>query len=217
MILAVAGEKGGVGKTTIATNITIIKLHEEQLHNDILLIDTDIQKTASYFCALRDEQNISPRTPSVQKQGKEVRTEVNALREKYKDIIIDAGGRDSPELRASLLVADKVLFPLRPSQFDLWTLDRLNSLVDTAREINPSLDAAVVMNQTSPNPGVKELDKAIELIENFDELRVLKTHVCERIVFRRAAEKGLSVTEYKPKDAQAIKEIMNLYEDIYYE
>jgi chromosome partitioning protein len=128
MIILLGGEKGGTGKTTIATNLAGMR------NNNLLLIDTDKQSTASYWCSLRDEGGVYPRVASVQKFDKSVRSECQHLKTKYDDIILDAGGRDSSELRNGLLVADKAIFPLQPSCFDLWTLDRLNTLVETAQQ-----------------------------------------------------------------------------------
>ena len=212
MIILIGGEKGGPGKTTIAINLAVMKTKESE---DLLLIDTDKQPTASYWCSLREDHQIEPRIASIQKFEKAVRTETLALREKYNDIIIDAGGRDSPELRSALLVAEKAIFPLRPSQFDLWTLGRMNTLVETAREFNPNLKAFIVINQASPNPAVKEVEEAKELIKEFGNLKLLKTHLCERIAYRRAAIHGMAVTEYKPEDNKAIEEMVNLYEEIF--
>ena len=212
MIILIGGEKGGPGKTTIATNLATIRTKKT---GDLLLIDTDKQPTASYWCSLREDQDVKPRINSVQKFDKSVRTEAMALKEKYEDIIIDAGGRDSPELRSALLVADKAIFPLRPSQFDLWTLGRMNILVEEAREYNEGLRAYIVINQASPNPAVKEVEEAKELIKEFNNLTLLKSHICERISFRRAAIQGMAVTEYKPEDPKAIEEITSLYEEIF--
>lgn len=213
MIILIGGEKGGPGKTTIATNLAAMRTKRSE---DLLLIDTDKQPTASYWCSLREDHQIEPRVASIQKFEKSVRTETLALKEKYRDIIIDAGGRDSPELRGALLVAEKAIFPLRPSQFDLWTLGRMNTLVETAIEFNPNLKAFIVINQASPNPAVKEVEEAKELIQEFSNLTLLKTHLCERISYRRAAIQGMSVSEYKPEDSKAIEEIVNLYEEIFH-
>lgn len=214
MILLVGGEKGGPGKTTLAVNLATIRT---QATSDLLLIDTDKQPTASYWCTLREDNQISPRISSVQKFEKSVRTEIIALKEKYKDIIIDAGGRDSPELRGALLVADIAVFPLRPSQFDLWTLGRLNTLVETASQVNDTLKAFVVINQASPNPAVKEVEESKEVLSEFPNIKLLQTHICERISFRRAAIHGMAVTEYKPEDSRAIEEILSLYGELYNE
>ena len=144
MIILFGGEKGGAGKTTLATNIAALRTINQP---ETLLIDTDRQSTASFWCSVREEKNISPRVTSIQKYERAVRTEISELNKKFQDIIVDAGGRDSPELRGSLLVSDKAIFPLRPSQFDLWTLGRLNLLVETAREINEKLPDSYKRNK----------------------------------------------------------------------
>ena len=213
MIILIGGEKGGPGKTTLATNMAAIRTKEIE---DVLLVDTDRQPTSSYWCSLREDKGISPRVSSIQKYDKSVRTEILELKKKFTDIIIDAGGRDSPELRGSLLVCDKAIFPLRPSQFDLWTLGRLNILVETAMEINEGLKSYIVINQSSPNPAVKEAEEMKEFLREFKNIKLLETVVCERIALRRAALNGMAVTEYKPEDNRANEEMLNLYKEIFY-
>ncbi|MCC8371134.1 MAG: hypothetical protein LN566_07500 [Rickettsia endosymbiont of Stiretrus anchorago] len=71
------------------------------------------------------------------------------------------------------------------------------------------------MNLASPNPVVKEIAEMKELIKEFKSLNMLKTNIYERIVYRRAALGGMSVSEYKPEDHKAIQEINNLYNEIY--
>ena len=214
MILLIGGEKGGPGKTTIATNLAAMRTDNIE---DVLLVDTDRQPTSSYWCSLREDNGIFPRVASIQKYDKSVRTEVLELMKKYTDIIIDAGGRDSPELRGALLVCDKAIFPLRPSQFDLWTLGRLRNLVETASEINEKLKAYILINQASPNPAVKEADEMKQFLnsELFSNMKLLDSVLCERISYRRAALSGMAVVEYKPEDPKAVKEIKNLYEEIF--
>jgi chromosome partitioning protein len=212
MIVLIGGEKGGPGKTTLATNLAAMRT---QITNDLLLIDTDKQLTASFWCSTREDNNISPRISSIQKFDKAVRTETLYLHKKFQDIIIDAGGRDSPELRGSLLVADKAIFPLRPSQFDLWTLGRLNTLVDTVLDINNKLQAYIILNQVSTNPNVKEAEEAKSFIHEFPNLKLLNMIISERIIFRRAAIQGMSVVEYKPEDLKASEEILKFYKEVF--
>lgn len=214
MIILIGGEKGGTGKTTIATNLAVERTKKT---GSLLLIDTDRQPSASFWCSIREDNHINPRVASIQKFDKGVRTETLFLKEKYQDIIIDAGGRDSLELRGSLLVADKVIFPLRPSQFDLWTLGRLNTLIEIAGEVNDKLKIYLLINQAHTNPVVKEVEEARQLISEFPKFTLLKTLICERISFRRATIRGMSVVEYLPEDQKAADEIRNLYREIFYE
>ena len=85
MIILIGGEKGGPGKTTLATNLSAMRTKET---GDLLLMDTDKQQTASFWCSTREDNRILPRVSSIQKVDKAVRSEALALKEKYKDIII---------------------------------------------------------------------------------------------------------------------------------
>jgi cellulose biosynthesis protein BcsQ len=52
--MIIAGwNKGGSGKTTVATNLAVIRASHG---SDVLLIDADDQETASDFTVLRDER-----------------------------------------------------------------------------------------------------------------------------------------------------------------
>ena len=102
MIIVVGGIKGGSGKTTLATNLTVLRSDKSK---DVLLIDADDQETATDFTILRNEQ--LPKGAgytSIKLSGSAVRTEVLRLSGKFKDIIIDTGGRDTTSQRAALLM-----------------------------------------------------------------------------------------------------------------
>ena len=68
MVILIGGEKGGTGKTTLATNLAALRA---QSGKDVLLLDTDVQASASYWAQIRDERDITPRVS--------LRSEVRAI------------------------------------------------------------------------------------------------------------------------------------------
>jgi chromosome partitioning protein len=212
MIVLFGGEKGGTGKTTLATNIAAMRA---KAGSDVLLIDTDQQGSASFWAQCRDEEKIEPRVSCVQKFGKGLQSEVKDLATRFQDIIIDAGGRESIELRAGLVVSEKAFIPIQASQFDVWTLTRMNELVNSAQGFNPSLEAYVIISRSSTNPSVTETTEVQEMLKEFESLSMAKTLVRDRIAFRKAARLGCSVKELVPEDAKASVEIKALYKEVF--
>jgi chromosome partitioning protein len=213
MIILIGGEKGGTGKTTLATSLAAKRALAGR---DVLLIDTDTQGSASYWAQSRGESEARPRRVAcVQKFGKGLQAEVLDLAGRYQDIVIDAGGRDSAELRAGLVVADKAYIPIQPSQFDLWTLDRMDELVGAAQGFNPGLEAWVVISRASTNPSVSDARDAAELLADFAHLALSGVAIRDRAAYRKAAREGLCVDELRPRDAKAAEEIQALYEEAF--
>ncbi len=213
MILLIGGEKGGTGKTTLATNLAAKRALAGR---DVLLIDTDMQGSANYWAQSRDESAAAPRRVAcVQKFGKGLRAEVQDLASRYQDIVIDAGGRDSVELRAALVVAERAYIPIQPSQFDIWTLDRMDELVNGARGFNPNLRAWVVISRSSTNPSVSDAKDAADMLADFANLELAGAIVRDRIAYRKAAREGLCVDEMKPRDTKAAEEMQALYAEVF--
>ena len=213
MIVLIGGEKGGTGKTTLATNLAA---QHALAGHDVLLVDADPQGSASNWVHVRDEADITPRVACVQKLGKDLQAEIKDLAGRCENIIIDAGGRgDSVELRAGLVVAEKVLIPLQASQFDMWTLARMNELVATATGVNPVLRAFVVICRASPNPRVSEAAEAMPVLADYEHLEMAATVIYDRIVYRRSSREGVSVSELSPPNKKAITELNDLYEEIF--
>lgn len=212
MIILVGGEKGGTGKTTLTTNLAALRASKCK---DVLIVDTDQQSSASYWCGTRDENGVEPRIASVQYFGKGFVPQVKDLARRYDDVFIDAGGRDTTELRDSLLIADIAVIPLSPSQYDVWTLSRMNELIEKSHSFNPNLRTILVINRASANPSVKEVDEAQQILDAFEYLNLSKAVIRDRIAFRRSVPNGLSINEQMPHDTKALSELNDLYNEVF--
>lgn len=211
MIIVVGGIKGGSGKSTVATNLAVMCASVGQ---DVLLIDSDDQETASDFTILRNEtQAEHPAYTCIKLTGAAVRTETLRLAHKYETIIIDTGGRDTTSQRAALAVADLLLVPFVPRSFDVWTLEKVGKLVAEIKTINPDLSAYTFINRADPKG--QDNDDAADVLKETDALTFIDAHLGMRKAFGNAAATGLAVTELKPKDTKAISEMETLFEYIF--
>lgn len=203
MIIVLAQTKGGVGKSTLALNLAIARARAGA---DVLLVDADEQATATDFTALRTERLGSPGYTAISLTGAAVRTQILRLSPKYQDIIIDAGGRDTAGLRAALTVCDTALVPFQPRSFDLWTLDKILSLLTEAREYRERpLRALSLLNFADPQGA--DNAAAAETLKGNGGLTFLTAAIGRRKAFPNAAAAGLGVLELKPEDPKASAEI----------
>lgn len=207
MIVVVGGIKGGSGKTTVATNLAVMRALDG---HDVLLVDADDQETASDFTMLRNERAAANATyTSIKLTGQAVRTETRRLAGKYDDVVIDTGGRDTTSQRAALTVADVLLVPFVPRSFDVWTLEKVGELVGEMRLANPDLKAYVFINRADPSG--RDNDEAADVLKDTDGLIFIDTPLGTRKAFGNAAAQGIAVAELKPQDLKATQEITALY------
>lgn len=211
-IVAIVGEKGGTGKTTIATNLAAMLARAGR---DVLIVDTDTQRSASYWAATRAQRADLPRVACVQLYEPSLATELPDLAKRYDEVLVDAGGRDSPELRRSLLVARCAYVPVQPAQFDVWTVSNLNAHLTQAKVYNPSLRAAVLLSRAPTHPASREVEEVREALGDYEHLPISSCLVRDRAIFRRAAREGMGVAEMPSPDAKASEEIAALYREIY--
>ena len=211
MVVLVGGLKGGSGKTTVATNLAVLRA---KAGHRVLLVDADRQGTASDFSSLRSE-NLAGAVGYTVKQlsGREVRSETRRILDRFDDVIVDTNGQDEDSQRAGLLVADVLLVPLAPRAFDLWTLDRVAESVVRTLPANPMLEGCVFLNRADPRGRLN--DEAAEVLADLDSLRLLEARLVNRKAFAKAASRGLAVTELQPPDAKADSEMRALCDAVF--
>src|SRR6185312_3547368 len=118
MILTVGNTKGGVGKTTLALNIAIARALAGK---NVWLIDAYIQDTAKTAIAAPAEAEIEPAISFAKyPEATLLRSQVRQQAERFDDVVIDVGGRDTGALRAAIFLSDVLLVPFEPRTFEVW-------------------------------------------------------------------------------------------------
>jgi chromosome partitioning protein len=210
MIICVGGQKGGTGKSTTAVCLAAWLAGEGK---DVLLVDANAtQGTASNWAERRLANDGVPKLTCIEKSGNIYET-VRNMATKYDFVVIDSGGQDSKELRTALPTSHLLLTPTRPSQADIETLVYVADLVEKARDFNPQLEARVLITNAPPNPAIKLVDEARELLVELGEtFSICQTVIFNRKVYIDALTGGLGVTEMG--NTKAADEIESLGREI---
>jgi chromosome partitioning protein len=209
MILTIGVEKGGTGKSTMTTNLAVSL---KQKGRDVAILDADKQSTSSFWMATRDERD-DVKTIPVFAQTVKVDKIVKELSKKYEDIIIDVGGSADTALGDAMIVSNKIYMPLRPSQADLWTLDKMEKLIGISKAYNRNLEAFAFFNQAPTHPFIQETKEAEEYLHEFENIKLSSVVIRERKPFRDALAEGLSVLE--KSDKKSIEEMTALCNEIF--
>jgi len=205
VILTVGNTKGGVGKTTLAV---LIAIERARAGRDVWLIDGDRQGTAQTAISNRAEAGVEPGIAcATYPEGPTLRAQVRQQADRFDDVIIDAGGRDSTALRAALVLSDVLLVPFAPRSYDVWALEDIAGLVDEARSVRDGLRALAVLNLADPGDASRDNADAAAAVADIPQFEYLPAMIRRRKAFANAAGAGLSVTESRPIDHKAAGEL----------
>jgi chromosome partitioning protein len=198
LTIALVGQKGGSGKTTLATALAVRATQDKK---SVALIDLDPQGTATRWGELR--ANSEPAIVSCQIFM--LSKILDKAKEGGADIaIIDTPGKIEQATVEAAKVANLALIPVRATAFDLNALAELRNLLAIAGD-----PLAYVAINAAPPQGRRHKD-AKAVIEGMHGLKVAPIHLCQRNAYADATINGLSVTEYEPA-GKAADEIDRLY------
>jgi chromosome partitioning protein len=226
-VYAIANQKGGVGKTTTALNVSAC-IAEAGYRT--LLVDVDPQANATVGLgiartqspglyevltgeataaeALTDSsiaglQGANVELPRVEGFEQRVRERLEPMRERFEYILLDCPPSLGPLTVGALVAADRVIVPV---QTEYFALEGLAGLLDTLaliqRELNPRLTIAGMLLTMHDNRTRLGRDVEREVREHFPDL-VFSTVIPRNVRVGEAPSYGLPVTHHDPHSAGA--------------
>jgi chromosome partitioning protein len=145
MIVALLNQKGGVGKTTLATHIAGELAMRGQ--HVVILLDADPQGSSLDWTQRRSQQGLPT---AVQRRGPRTRNAASGsarTRQAGRSRRHRRAARIAALARSALLAAERVLIPVQPSPYDLWASAEMVALIREAQVFRPALRAAFVINR----------------------------------------------------------------------
>lgn len=202
-VIAVLNQKGGAGKTTIATHLA----RALQLDGaDVLLVDSDPQGSARDWAAVQDDNPVTVvgiDRPTIDRDLKAIG---------HKDFVVIDGAPQAADLAVSAIkAASFILIPVQPSPYDIWATADLVELVKQRIEVTDGkLKAAFVVSRAIK--GTRIGAEITEALAGYG-LPVLESRITQRVSYPGTAAAGTTILDAEP-DGDGSGEIRALMNEI---
>ena len=199
--IAVAGAKGGVGKTTLAVHLAVAAVQQGR---DVVLVDADPQLSAVRW----SERRSSSEPVVLGRAVSQLAAEMERIAGFGADVaIVDTPprawvGADNAALVAATL-ADVVLVPCRPSILDI------ESTAISVQRLQAATAAPVVVVLNGCAHRGREADEAAEALGGLGA-QVCPARIGQRVAFARSLLDGRAAQEVEP-DGKAADDVQRVH------
>jgi chromosome partitioning protein len=207
-IIGIIQVKGGVGRSTIATNLAAIL----SAHSPTLLIDCDLPQatSASWYATRQTSLPSEALSLATAANHLELIDRIQEVADRYRYIIIDAPPRIAEMTRAIIILSHLCLIPLGASASEIWSTSDLLTTIDEAKNFKHDVDARVLW--TRYRAYTKEARELSEAVDTEMNLKSLVARIGYRVAYSEALARGLSVDDWN--DTAAKDEFRSLVTEI---
>jgi len=194
--LSVISQKGGVGKTTLATALAVEAIRDGK---KTVVFDLDPQASASFWKDTRQDDSIAMTAIPAARLGHVIRA--------ASDAGCDLAIIDTPPFSKDIAYeaaqhADFVLLPARPAVLDVMAMSKTLELV---RHYDKPFSVVL----TFCPPVGREVEDTLTVIRQLGA-EICPMRIGSRIAYSRAQQTGRAAQEIEP-DGKAAQEISELY------
>jgi chromosome partitioning protein len=189
IVITVAQQKGGTGKTTLAANLAAALAAERR----VALLDIDPQHSLTRWYELRPKSAATLTFSDV--SGWRVTGELDRLKAAHDIVLIDSPPQIDTDARLAIRGANLVLVPIQPSPPDIWAAEGTLKLAAAEKR-----RVAMVLNRL---PASGKLRETITAQLQNERRPLLAATIGNRTAFAAAFARGLGITENAPRSTGA--------------
>ena len=201
VVITVAQQKGGAGKTMLAANLAAALSAGRR----VAVLDIDPQRSLARWHGLRSASSGPAAITLSELSGWRLPAEIERLRKSHDFLIVDSPPQLDTDAKLAIRAADLVVVPLQPSPPDLWAAEGTLKLA-----LGEKRPARLVLNRT---PASGTLRAAVEAEIATRGHPLFASTLGNRIGFANAFARGLGVSETAPRSTAA-RELLALLEEI---
>lgn len=172
------------------------------------MIDLDPQRTLSDAASLREEEGLEPAIQVEAGSFADV-----SFPEDVDEIIIDVGTADLASFKQAIMVADRILIPVTPSQADVWSTQRFVDFIFKNTHGHPP-ESITFLNRADTSKSIHATDEAAAALEMLPGVHLAPQRLSNRSAFRDSFSEGRAVFELEPRSV-ASREFLALVEPLF--
>lgn len=203
-VIALVGNKGGAGKTTLCVNLASAL----DARAPTVILDADQQRSSLQWRQLAERDDAVAVVDAVD----DVTAAIADARARCEYTVVDCPPSvHAPQTGEVLASCDLALIPVQPSPLDIWATVHIEDKIEAAKADNPSLKAFLVINQLEPRTRLSQLMRQA-LAEL--SLPAAETAIRRRMAYRSSVLEGRTVLQQGRRGEAASDEIRQLIEEV---